>query len=274
MINESATQKFLYVFGTGNAAVTRCYNTCFAIRSGSEYFMVDAGGGNGILRILEDMEVPLTGIHHIFVTHEHTDHILGIVWMIRMIATAMGKGTYQGDLNIYCHDGLPDTIYTLARLTIQKKFYSQIGKRIHLIPISDGEKRQILDMDLTFFDIHSTKARQFGFLALFPDGKKLCCAGDEPLHPSCEGYAQGCDWMLHEAFCLYEDRERFHPYEKHHSTVKDACELAERLSVKHLVLWHTEDKTLPQRKKLYTEEGQTYYHGSLLIPEDQEILPL
>ena len=43
----------LYVFGTGNAAVSRCYNTCFAIREDDEYFMVDAGGGNGILGILE-----------------------------------------------------------------------------------------------------------------------------------------------------------------------------------------------------------------------------
>ena len=47
----------LYVFGTGNAQATRCYNTCFAIKDGDEYFMVDAGGGNGILRILEDMDV-------------------------------------------------------------------------------------------------------------------------------------------------------------------------------------------------------------------------
>ena len=33
----------LYVFGTGNATMTRYYNTCFAIRSGEEYFMTDAG---------------------------------------------------------------------------------------------------------------------------------------------------------------------------------------------------------------------------------------
>ena len=81
----------LYVFGTGNAQATRCYNTCFAIKDGDEFFMVDAGGGNGILGILEKMNVDMAHIHHIFVTHEHTDHILGIVWMVRMIATAMKK---------------------------------------------------------------------------------------------------------------------------------------------------------------------------------------
>ena len=43
---------------------------------------------------MEEMNVDLSHIHHIFVTHEHTDHILGIVWMIRMIAAAMKKDTY------------------------------------------------------------------------------------------------------------------------------------------------------------------------------------
>ncbi len=34
-------------FGTGNATVTNLYNTCFALRDGDEYFMVDAGGETG-----------------------------------------------------------------------------------------------------------------------------------------------------------------------------------------------------------------------------------
>ena len=85
----------LYIFGTGHAAVIRNYNTCFALRDGDEYFMTDAGGGNRILGILQDMDIPLDHIHHIFVTHEHTDHILGIVWMVRMVAAAMKKGKYE-----------------------------------------------------------------------------------------------------------------------------------------------------------------------------------
>ena len=66
----------LYIFGTGNAAVTNCYNTCFALKKDDEYFMIDAGGGNGILRILNDMNEDLSRIHHLIVSHEHTDHNL------------------------------------------------------------------------------------------------------------------------------------------------------------------------------------------------------
>ncbi len=270
----------LYVFGTGNAAVTRCYNTCFALRteepqSGqTEFFMVDAGGGNGILGILEQMQVPLSQIHHIFVTHEHTDHILGIVWMVRMIGTQMKKGAYEGTLSIYCHDGLLETIRTLCRLTLQKKFYDLIGTQILLIPVKDGETRDILGYPVTFFDIHSTKARQFGFTTVLKNGNKFTCTGDEPFQELCLPYVKDSSWLLHEAFCLYSQREQFHPYEKHHSTVREACQLAEQLSIPNLVLWHTEDKNLSERKRLYTEEGTEYYSGRLMVPDDGEIILL
>lgn len=265
----------LYVFGTGNAVVTRCYNTCFAIKDSKDrYFMVDAGGGNGILRILEDMQADPASIHDIFITHEHTDHLLGLVWLIRVIATKMKKGTYDGDLNIYCHDQLPETITTICRLTLQGKFFNMIGERIHLIPVNDGETRQILDYPVTFFDIHSTKARQFGFTLTLENGKRLTCAGDEPYQKDCAAYVEGSDWLLHEAFCLYSQRDTFQPYEKHHSTVMDACKLAQELKIPNLILWHTEDKSYAQRKELYLEEGNAFYHGNLYVPYDGEIISL
>ena len=39
-------EETLILLGTGNATVTRCFNTCFAIKRGEEYFLVDTGGGN------------------------------------------------------------------------------------------------------------------------------------------------------------------------------------------------------------------------------------
>ena len=80
--------------------------------------------------------------------------------------------------------------------------------------------------------------------------------------------------ILHEAFCLYDQAEEFHPYEKHHSTAKDACELAESLRVKNLILYHTEDKNISRRKELYTSEGKKYFRGNIFVPEDLETIDL
>ena len=93
----------LTMLGTGNASVTNCYNTCFALSEKDKHFLVDAGGGNQILSQLETADIPLGDIHDIFVTHEHIDHILGVIWLIRMIGQRMARGSYQGVLRTLSH---------------------------------------------------------------------------------------------------------------------------------------------------------------------------
>lgn len=216
----------------------------------------------------------MESIHEIFMSHEHTDHLLGLIWLIRMIATKMKKGQYEGNLNIYCHADLKEIILTITRLTVQAKFFNMIGERIFIHPVEDNEERDILGYHVTFFDIHSTKAKQFGFTMNLKNGKKFTFLGDEPYQEHEEVYAKDADWLLHEAFCLYADRDKYKPYEKHHTTVKEACENGEKLGAKNLILYHTEDKNLANRRELYTAEGSLYYHGNLIVPDDLERIVL
>ena len=52
----------IIMLGTGHAAVTKYYNTCFVLKDQDACFLVDAGGGNQILRILQEKEISLTQI--------------------------------------------------------------------------------------------------------------------------------------------------------------------------------------------------------------------
>ena len=79
---------------------------------------------------------------------------------------------------------------------------------------------------------------------------------------------------MHEAFCLDSEADIFNPYEKKHSTVKDACKRAQENNVKNLILYHTEDKNIKNRKELYTAEGGQYFNGNLYIPDDLESIDL
>ncbi|MBI4857843.1 MAG: DUF1801 domain-containing protein [Acetobacterium woodii] len=272
--HQAATKEKLIILGTGNAAVTKCYNTCFAIQKNEEFFLVDTGGGNGILTQLEKAEISLDQIHEIFISHEHTDHLLGIIWLIRMISARMKSGSYQGNLNIYCHTELKKTIVIIVKLTIPDKFVKMIGDRILFHQVKDGKVREILGYPVTFFDIRSTKAKQFGFSLKLESGKKLVFLGDEPYREHEYDYAYQADWLLHEAFCRYADRDQFLPYEKDHTTVKEACEIAETLEVANLILYHTEDSNLAKRAVLYQQEGSGYYQGNLYVPDDLAVFDL
>ncbi len=264
----------LIMLGTGNAAVTRCYNTCFALRNGSQYLLTDGGGGNGILARLEQSQVALQDIHDIFLTHAHTDHIFGVVWVVRMIAQAMNAGRYEGVLRVYGHEEVLQALELICRATLPGKVTRHIGEDVLLTPLRDGQPFSAAGMQGVAFDIGSTKARQFGFRLILPDGQRFVCLGDEPYNEKNESLARAADWLLCEAFCLNADAERFKPYEKHHSTALDAGRLAASLSVKHLVLYHTEDETLANRRSAYSAEAAQHFSGTIHVPNDGEILLL
>ena len=101
-------------------------------------------------------------------------------------------------------------------------------------------------MCVRFFDIHSTKAKQFGFRTDLEKDISLVCLGDEPYNSLCKPYVEGADWMLCEAFCLYGMRDIF----------------------------HTEDTDLKNRKKQYTKEVKLLYSGNVYVPDDLEVLKL
>ena len=265
----SKDHNFITMLGTGNALATRCYNTCFTLHSGGgALLMVDAGGGNGVLSQLERAGIACDDIHDLFVTHAHTDHLLGCVWMMRM-ALQFGYS-----LKLWSHRKVLRLLEDICRQVLPKKEADGIGSIVVPHELEDGDLFEVGGLQLQCFDIHSTKERQFGFAALMPNGRRLCCLGDEPFNPLCEQYAEGTDWLMSEAFCLFEDRERFQPYEKHHSTVLDAARLAERLQVKNLILYHTEDRTLESRRERYTAEAEAAFKGRVVVPDDLERIVL
>ena len=264
----------LTMLGTGNALVTECYNTCFALSDDRNHFLVDGGGGNGILKQLKAAGIDWRDIHDIFVTHKHMDHILGVMWVIRVIAQALKRGEYEGEVRIYGHKKVLCILDDMSHMLLSKKETEFIGKRIIFVPVSDGDVYEIIGDKTTFFNIHSTKTKQHGFTMYLDRKVKLSCCGDEPYNETERMYVQGSKWLLHEAFCLESGAERYAPYEKHHSTVKDACTAAEQLHVDNLVLYHTEDSDIRSRKARYTAEGKKYYSGNLYVPDDLETIDI
>ena len=266
------------MLGTGNTTVSQIYNTCFLLQTSSTLLLVDAGGGNGILSQLKKVNVQISDIHHLFVTHAHTDHVLGVIWVIRMVAQCKG---YEGLLHVYGNDKVMKVIKTIIDMILAKKQLAKVAERVVFHQLEDGDCFEVGDMKLECFDIQSTKEKQFGFRAELPSSSDesdkplvLACLGDEPYNEQNRRYIVGADWMMCEAFCLYADRDTFKPYEKCHSTALDAGKLADELGVKNLILYHTEEKTLANRKENYTREAAKNFKGRIFVPDDLEVIEL
>jgi ribonuclease Z len=161
----------LHILGTGNGGALNCYNTCFAIENNKEYLLVDGGGGNQILNQLKLANIDITKIHHVFLSHNHTDHILGVIWVLRNVCQKMKfGGSYVGNLNIYGSDESMKVLKLLIELLFP--MIKQFKDRIIFNVVNDKQSIKINDMDLTFFDIHANRSTKWEWLL-----KHLCQQG-------------------------------------------------------------------------------------------------
>lgn len=268
------TASKLTMLGTGSALVTRCYNTCFALCTPGATMLTDAGGGNGILCRLRQAGLPADGIDFMFLTHAHTDHIMGAVWLVRTAAASLRGGRRHVPLRIFGHDRSLGVLREMCSLLLSGKDRAAMEQAVDLCEVADGDTTAAGDISLTCFDIGSTKEKQFGYRATLPGGTTLVCLGDEPFNERNRPQAAGADWLMSEAFCLYADRERYKPYEKHHSTALEAGRTAASLGARNLIIYHTEDDSLPTRKERYGAEAGTEYAGNVYVPDDLETITL
>ena len=262
------------MLGTGNALVTHCYNTCFVLHTPTTRLLVDAGGGNSILGQLEKADISLGDIHDLFVTHSHTDHILGVIWVIRVFIQRHATGKFQGKLNVWSHAKVLNLLRYFCDNLLDHKQLLHMQECIVFHKLQDRDHFTVGDLQMQCFDILSTKEKQFGFTALLPDGQQLVCLGDEPYNEANHDLVTGADWMMCEAFCRHADRDLFKPYEKHHSTALDAAQLADSLKISNLILYHTEDKTLAQRKATYTTEANSVFQGAVYVTNNLAVIRL
>ena len=265
----------IIVLGTGHGTATECYNTCFAIENDQQYFLVDAGGGNGIVKQLKDAKIPLNNISSMFITHTHTDHIMGAIWVIRIIGRKYLVEDYKTPFFVYGNNEVIHAIRQICEVVLPKKFVDLLDKEIKLIEVDDGYKTEIIGKKIQFIDLSAQKVKQTGFMMWLNDNEKFTFIGDEVCAENTEKYIQNSKWLFADAYMAGKEAEEYDPMKRHHhSTVKFVAELCKRLSVENVILSHTIDTDLENRKRKFTEDAKLYYDGNTYVPDDLEIIEI
>ena len=50
--------------------------------------------------------------------------------------------------------------------------------------------------------------------------------------------------------------------------------LTQKLNIKNLILYHTEESHKDERQELYTKEAKKYFNGNVIVPNDLEIIDI
>lgn len=263
----------IVMLGTGNGITVDLYNTCFVIQNDEGNFLIDTGGSIELLKRLEQVDIDYKTIKNIFISHSHTDHVLGLLWYFKKISRLIMKNEITETINIFCNDTVYETIKEVSKYVLSGKLMDAIYSKTNFVVLNDRDKHVINGIEYEFFDIHARGTKQYGF-ECFLDSKKLVFLGDETLNPDLYDRVMNADLVMHEAFCLDSEENIFHAYEKNHSTVKSACEVMKKLGVKNLILYHTEESHGNDRKSLYIEEGKKNFEGVVLVPDDLEVIEI
>ena len=226
----------IIILGTGHGSVMNLYNTCFLLENNRENLLVDTGGSIQIIKNLQAKGYKLTDIHNIFISHCHTDHILGLFWIFREIAVLFLKGKYKDKLNIYCNKEVADSIKKIVLAVLQKDIQKILKEIVSMHILHDGEMINIANEDITFFDVHAKGNLLYGFETILNNGAKLIFLGDETCSPLLYDRLKEADYVMHEAFCLDSEEGIPKIVKEHHATVKLVCEKMEPFHIKNLVI--------------------------------------
>jgi ribonuclease Z len=250
--------------GHGQPHFSSCSSILFEEKG--QNILFDVSGGQEIVRQFYAVNKKPGEIQNIFISHYDSDHILGIVPLVRVFQRAEPEISR----NIFCSAEVKAAIESLFTIVARDRFEA-VRTKLHFVVVEDRQEVAVGNWQVTFFDVQAKKSPQMGCRIKCVDGTTVAFLGDEPLRDHYMNIVQNSDILIHEAFCLEKDEQRFNPHDKGHSTVKEAAENAARADAKTLSLFHMEDITLATRKEQYTAEAKKYFKGNVFVPVDGDI---
>ena len=154
----------IHVLGTGMAMVQENFNNCFVLENKNNLMLVDAGGGNRILDQLKKAKISIYEIGDAFISHNHSDHLLGFAWVLRQVLIGFMMGKRTKNLIIFgseeCLRAVREiTIFTMGEELCNKYF----DKKILFKKVVDKQKEKIIELPFTFFETYATDMHQMGF---------------------------------------------------------------------------------------------------------------
>lgn len=271
------------LLGTGTPTPRLCcFSASTLVEAGTQKLIFDLGRGSTIR--LFQKRVPIGSITAHFITHLHSDHVVGLpdMWLSGWIGTPWASR--KTPMVVF---GPAGTTAMTDNLT--KAFAADIRIREddeHLPPAGvafaaadvapgvvydkDGVKVTALEVD------HGEKIRPaFGY-AIEYDGKKVVLSGDTRYDTRIAEAAKGADLLIHEVAvidpALVKDYPSYRDIEAHHTSPEEAGRIFSAARPKLVVYSHIVSATLPPTQEVPQEalirRTRTSYDGPLVIGED------
>jgi ribonuclease Z len=299
------TQLSIIFLGTGGSWPTVKRNvSSVALKRGSEILLFDCG--EGTQRQFQKSNLSYMQISHIFITHFHGDHFLGLPGLIQ----TMQLNDRDKPLHIYGPKGIVALVGSLLNLGYFHPSYRIIAHEIedreeiffegyrvialkvnHNVPalsyclmehqrpgrfnkskalklgIPEGPLFSKLQKGQTITLPSGKKITPERILGPSRKGRKIVISGDTKPCERIIDFAQGADILIHEA--TFDSRLQEIAKEYGHTTAAQAAEIAKKAQVEKLFLVHISPRYLDYH--ILEDEAREVFSHSFVPKDFQEI---
>lgn len=202
---EDHSDEFIKVtfLGTGTPVPnSRQFGQSILIEAGEEKILIDCGRGcaHRLWNIDHNL---LRSTDHLFVTHLHSDHIVGIPDLY-MNGWNLGR---TKNLKVYGPEGVDDMMHHLRQAFEQDVVY-RADRQKHKVTrksleyvskrVSDGDKIEIGEVTITAIEVdHHVVSPAFGYRIDY-NGYTVVVSGDTAYSENLISKSQGVDLLIHE----------------------------------------------------------------------------
>jgi ribonuclease Z len=245
------------------------------VEVGGQKFIFDAG--RGAMQRLHQLAVPFSDINGMFLTHHHSDHVVGFVdlWLTGWIGRPWGQRAQP--LPVYGPEGTRQMMEHLplafhVDIRVRSRSYPPDGVKLDAREIRQGVVFDRDGIKVSAFEVDhgGEELPAFGYRIDY-QGRSAVLSGDTTFNENLIHHAQGADLLVHEvtavAGAAAENPQQLKRIGANHTTPDQAGEVFARVRPKlavynHLLLFGSakpEDLIPGTRKK---------YDGPLIVGED------
>lgn len=236
------------------------------VEVGREKFIFDAG--RGAMQRLHQLGMPFADITGLFLTHHHSDHVVGFVdlWLTGWIGRPWGMRSTplrvwgpQGTRQMMEH--LPKAFHVDIR--VRSKNYPPDGVKLETDQINEGMVYDQNGVRITAFEVDhgGEELPAFGYRVHYR-GRSVVLSGDTTFNENLIRHAQGTDLIVHEvtaaAGAAAENKEQLKRISANHTTPEQAGVVFSRVQPKlaaynHLLLFGgaTAEDLIPATRATY-----------------------
>lgn len=245
------------------------------VEVGSEKFIFDAG--RGAMQRLHQLGIPFSEIAGLFLTHHHSDHVVGFtdLWLTGWIGRPWGNRRIP--LKVWGPEGTQEMMQHLSMafavdLRVRSKSYPMAGARLEATEIKEGVIYSHQGVTITAFEVDhgGEELPAFGYRIDFQD-RSVALSGDTTYNENLIRYAQGVDLIVHEVTAAsttaVESPDQLRRISSNHTTPEQAGRVFSQTSPKlavynHLLLFGsaTAEGLIPATRN--------NYQGRLVVGED------